>query len=242
MTKKPKKDKALSPSGSLTLPQVVDHMPIHLKHSVTQDLVDNLNNIAADPEVADAIRDNFISYTKVLQQGKFKTEDYLNAVKFVSYKLMGYTNFDSYCKAFPTRHAGLVARGATRQEISSYVSMYSKGKLVNLIMENALVPTWVLNQDIFQKAINVQAELMLEARSEMVRMSAANSLLTHLAKPKEAGPLVNLDMRETAGVNELRKMLSELAQKQIDSIQSGSTTTKEIAAQVLVEKDYDDGD
>lgn len=51
-------------------------------------------------------------------------------------------------------------------------------------------------QHIYQKAINVQADLMSNANSEMVRMQAANSILTHLAKPKEVGPLINLDLRE----------------------------------------------
>ena len=76
----------------LTQQEVVKALPANLKSCVTQSLVDNINNISADPLIAEQIRNNYISYTAVLKDGKFKTEDYLSAVAYVSFKLMGYTN------------------------------------------------------------------------------------------------------------------------------------------------------
>lgn len=222
-------------AGKLTLEQVERALPPKLKRAATQSLVDQLNNLALDPEHAETVRENFLSYTKGLQEGRFKPEDYLNAVKFVSFKLMGYSNQDSYFRTFPQRHAALVSRGATPQEQSAYVSMYAKGKLVNLILEQTLVPTWVLNQDLHQKALNQLAHEMTTAQSSMVRVTAATALVNALAKPKEAGPLINVDMRENAGVNELKDMLGRLAQQQLTMIQNGNTTTKEIAAQRIIE-------
>lgn len=219
----------------LTKDLVARALPANLKNSVTQGLVDDLNNIATDPEIAEAMRENFLSYTKVLQEGRFKTEDYLNAVKFVSYRLMNYSNKDSYFRTFPQRYQALVARGATEQEISAYVSMYAKGKLVNLILEQTLVPTWVLNQDKFQQAINTLATEMTDAESSFVRVTAANALLTHLKKPEAAGPLVNIDMRETSGINDLRDTLTKLAKQQQELIQKHGVTTKEIAAQAIID-------
>lgn len=218
----------------LTADMVARALPANLKGSVTQGLVDNLNNIAVDPEIAEAIQENFLSYTKVLSEGRFKAEDYLNAVKFVSFKLMGYNNKEAYCRTFPQRHAALVAAGSDEKTISAHVSMYSKGKLVNLILEQTLVPSWVLNQDKYQKAINRLASLMVTAKSEMVQVTAANALATHLTKPKEAGPLVNINLNEQSGMNELKDTLAKLAQKQRELIERG-VPTKEIAAQALVE-------
>lgn len=222
----------------LTLQQVAHALPPNLKNNVTQQLVDNINNCVADPIMAEAIKDNFLSYTQVLSEGKFKTEDYLSAVMYVSFKLMGMTNQDAYARTFPARYRTLLNNGTSAKDISSYVSMYNKGRLVNLILEKSLIPTWVLNQHIYQKAINVQADLMSNANSEMVRMQAANSILTHLAKPKEVGPLINLDLREGSGINELKATLAQLAQQQRDMISNG-TTTKQIADQGLV-IDHDD--
>lgn len=218
----------------LTLDTVQRALPSHLKRTVTQSLVDELNSISNDPEIAETIRDNFISYSKVLQEGRFKTEDYLNAVKYCSFKLMGDSNQDAYFKTFPHRHAALVSKGATPQEISAYVSMYAKGKLVNLILEQTLVPTWVLNADIHQKAINCLATEMTTARSEMVRVQAANAILTHLKKPEAVGPLINIDMREQSGINELRDTLGKLAKTQKELIERG-VSTKEIAAQPIID-------
>jgi hypothetical protein len=218
----------------LTVDLVARALPANLKKAATQELVDQLNNVAKDPEMAEAIRENFLTYSKVLIEGRFKTEDYLNAVKFVSYKLMNYSNLDAYVRAFPQRYAALMARGADPQEISAYVSMYAKGKLVNLILEQTLIPTWVLNQDVYQKAINTQARLMIGAKSEMVQQMAANSLLTHLARPKETLPSVNIDMRETSGVNELRDALVKLAKQQQTMIEKGAST-KEIASQTIID-------
>lgn len=218
----------------LTVALVEKALPPNLKSAATQAFVDQINNIVSDPVVAEEVRNNFLSYTKVLQDGKFKTEDYLNAVTYVSFKLMGMSNQDAYFRTFPARHQALVAKGTSAKDIASYVSMYSKGKLVNLIIEQSLVPTWVLNQEAHQKAINVQVDLMTNAQSEMVRMQAANSILTHLAKPKEAGPLVNIDMRENSGMGELKDMLVQLATKQRELISNG-VSTKEIADQKIID-------
>ena len=224
----------------LTVDTVVRALPATLRGSVDQALVDKINNIVTDPLIAEQVRENFISYTSVLQDGRFKTEDYLHAVTYVSFKLMGMSNKDAYFRTFPMRHQALVAKGTSEKDISAYVAAYAKGKLVNLIMEQSLVPTWVLNQDIYQKAINTQAHLMVNANSEMVRTQAANSILTHLAKPKEAGPLINFDMRENSGMNELRDMLKKVAEKQIEAINSGAAT-KDIAGQIIESKADDIG-
>ena len=219
---------------TLTVTDVAKALPPNLKSAATQAFVDQINNIVSDPVVAEQIRDNFISYTKVLQDGKFKTEDYLHAVTYVSFKLMGMSNQDAYFRTFPQRHARLVAANTSSKDIAAYVSAYNRGKLVNLILEQSLVPIWVLNQDAVQKAINTQVDLMTNAQSEMVRTTAANSILTHLAKPKEAGPLVNIDMRESSGMNELRETLTKLAEQQRDLIQRG-VSTKTIAEQNIVD-------
>lgn len=218
----------------LTLDMVARALPANLKNAATQTLVDTLNNVATDPEIAEAIRENFLSYTKVLTEGRFKADDYLNAVKFVSFKLMGYNSQESYFRTFPQRHQALVARGATPQEISAYVSMYAKNKLVNLILEQTLVPTWVLNQDLHQEGINKLASLMRTARSEFVQAQCATSLVTLLTKPKEVGPLVNINVNENSGMNELKDTLVKLAQQQQDLIKRG-VPTKDIAAQTIVD-------
>jgi hypothetical protein len=217
----------------LTLDQVQRALPPNLKTSATPALLDLINGISSDPIFAEQVRSNFISYTSVLRDGKYKTEDYVNAVTYVSFKLLGHSNQDAYFKTFPVRHANLVAKGTSSKDIAAYVSAYNKGKLVNAIMEQTLVPSWVLNQHMYQEALNVQADLMINSHSDKVRCDAANSILTHLAKPKEAGPLINIDMRENSGMNELKDALAKMAAQQQGLIQAGMSS-KDVAAQRIV--------
>lgn len=220
----------------VTLQEVRSALPVHLKSAATQGLADKLNNIASEPEVVEIVRNNFISYAHVLKSGKFKTEDYLNAVAYVSFKLMKMTNQDAYRCTFPDRHLALVVRGAGDKEISAYVAAYNKNQLVNLIMEQSIVPSWVLNQDFHQQAINVQVELMLNPLiSPKVRSDAANSLLTHLKKPDAVKIDLNLGVVENSGMTELRDMLTTMAQTQQDLIAQG-VPTQQIAHQKLGRK------
>lgn len=207
----------------LTVQEVEQVLPPHLKVMATQSLVDRINNAVSDPHLAKQIRDNYVSYTSVLKEGKFKLDDYLHAVKYVSYKLMNKTNHEAWCLTFPERHAELVAKGkGSVNEVSPHVFSYSRGKLVQLIMEQTITPTWVLNQEMHQQALNNLADIMANGKSEMARVAAANGILTALQKPKEVGPLVNIDMRESSGMNELKDLLGQMAQKQVQMVAEGA--------------------
>lgn len=218
----------------LTKDMVEKALPANLKSVATQAFTDQINNLSSDPLVAQQIRDNFLSYTRVLQEGKFRTEDYLHAVAYVAYKHMGYSNQEAYFRTFPTRHQKLVAQGTSAKDIAAYVSAYHRGKLVNLIMEQSLVPVWIVNQDAYQEAINTQVDIMKNSTSDMARTAAANSVMTHLAKPKEAAATININTTESSGMNELRSMLTQLARTQIAAIEGGAST-QDIAAQKLVD-------
>lgn len=210
-------------------------LPSNLRTSATQGLVDMLNTVSNNQQEAELIRENFLGYTAVLSEGKYKTEDYLNAVKYVSFKLMKCSNEEAYVKTFPQRYQRMVKEGVKPKDIGAYVYAYSKNKLVNRIMEQTMVPSWVLNQDIYQEAINTQASLMRDPDvSPKVRSDAANSLLVNLAKPKEAGPLINLDMRDTSGIKEMKELLVRMAQQQQGLIKDG-ITARDIAAAVIID-------
>lgn len=218
-----------------TLEEVKMNLPAKLRPNATQELVDKLNNISDDPEAAKQIRENFVSYTSVLQDGKFKTEDYIYAVKYVTYKVMGYTNKDAYVKTFPDRYRYFVQNGTSEKDIASYITSYNKGKLVNLILEQTLVPTWVLNQDIYQEAINTQARLMRTAKSERVQAMAAESILSHLAKPEAVDKAqLNININAGSQLEDLQKTLVDLAKSQQELIKSG-VSTKAIAEQRIID-------
>ena len=220
---------------SISKELVIKAVPPNLKNAVSDDLVDRLNAITSDQILAEEVRKNFISYTSVLREGKFKLEDYLNAVTYVSHRLNGDTQHDAYFKTFPSRYQNLMALGKTPKEISNYVAMFNKGKLVQKIQEQTLTPAWVLNQDMFQAAVTTNFQIMMDDDvSPKVRVEAANSLLTHLQKPKEATPAVNIDLRESSGLSELKKALGQLATQQQQLIEQGGST-RDVAAQRIID-------
>lgn len=212
----------------LTTDDLLSALPTKFKSAATQSLADKLNTISSDPVVAENVRDNFITYASVLQTGKYKLDDYLNAVKYVSFKHMGLTNQKSYQNTFPKRYQKLVGEGRSDKEISAYVAAYSKTKLVSAIMEQSLIPMWLLHTDAYNKAVETQVELMLTANSEKVRSDAANSVLTHLKRPEKNTVDINIGVKETDSMKELRDMMSSMALKQQELIKSG-VSTKTIA-------------
>ena len=220
----------------ITVQNLKQALPATTKLTVSQSLVDKLNAVTSDPILAEHIRDNFISYNTVMQAGKYTADEYINAITYCTYKVMGLTNKDAYINTFPQRHQQLVARGASAKDISAYVAAYHKGKLVMSILDQAHISRWLVNQDVYQKAINVQADLMRNAQSELVRTQAANSILTHLAKPKDAVPQVAIQINQNTGMNELMDAMAALAEKQVNMIDHG-VTAKELAAQRICKRE-----
>ena len=209
-------------------------LPAQLKGKMTPEIAQNLNAVITDAQVAQHFRDNFISYTNVLQTGKFKLEDYMSAVLYVGFKLMGYTDKECYQRTFPTRYAELVAKGTPAKDIAAYVSAYNRGILVNRIFEQTLIPTYVLNQATYQQAINIQADLMINGKSETVRMKAADSILNHLKRPEAAKVEISMGIKDSQEVDDLKAAMAQLAANQRALIAQG-TTTKDIAHQRIID-------
>ena len=218
----------------LTLDQFQLALPDKVKKSINQELIDQINNTLSDPEMYESYRDNLISYTKVMADGKFKVTQYIDAVRYVSFKLMGCTNIEAYTKTFPDKYQRFIQQGVQAKDIASYVTAYNKSKLVNLIFEQTLIPSHVLNQDLYQRALNVQADLMINAKSEKVRCDAANSLLTQLKAPEVKKVELDIGVKEDSSIAALRATTLELARQQRLMIESGAMNAQEVAHGKLI--------
>lgn len=224
-------------SDLLDMDTFVRCLPKRCKTTVSQAVVKEINKaITSEPEIRDIYRDNLIGFTDVMKEGRYKMPDYINAVRYVSFKLMGNNNTIAYAKTFPDRYARLVAQGAEAKDISAYACTYNKGKLVNLIFAQTLVPTHVLNADIHQEAINAQAAIMRNpAVSDKVRVEAANSLLIHL-KPPETGMKLDLAGATDDSLEELRGITRQLALTQQAMMQQGQSNAREVAESKIVKE------
>jgi hypothetical protein len=217
-------------SDQLTLDQFRKVMPKQMTASVSQELVDEVNALITNPELCQNYRDNLLSYTSVMQDGKFKMSQYIDAVRYVSFKLLGSTNLLAYIKTFPDRYQNWLNNNVSDKDISAYVAGYNKTKLVNLIFAQTLVPSHVLNADLYQKALNVQASLMNDPDvSPKVRTDAANSLLTHLKAPEVTKIELDIGVKENSAIDELRAATLALAAQQRANIVNGAVSVKSVA-------------
>jgi len=221
--------------SEITVQQFQKVVPKSLKRSITPALVEKINSTISSPETVETFKENLLSYAHVMKEGRFKMHSYINAVKYVSSKMLGSSNIAAYVKTFPDTYTRLVEEGASEKDISAYVAAYNKTKLVNLIYEQTFIPTYVLNAHMFQDALNTQAELMLHARSEKVRSDAANSILTHLKRPEVQKLEIDIGVKEDDSIQALRISTMELVKQQRKMIENGHCSATAIAASSIID-------
>ncbi len=205
----------------LTIGEVRDSLPANFRNNITEHMVDQLNSLSSNPEEARYMQENFVGFSQVLMEGRYKVGDYVRAVMYVSHKVMGKSNMASYMATFPERYQAMIDRGNQPKDISSIVSAYNKGALVMKVMERAIVPSWILNQDMFQKALQTQHDLMMDDTGDVsnkVKCEAANSLLTHLAKPIVNKAELKIEIGMNDGMAALEASLIEMSERQLNSI------------------------
>jgi hypothetical protein len=228
------KDKSLA---VLTKDQLQGSMPKKFRHNVTDEMITFINSTEGD-EFRDIYKENLIGFAGVIESGRYKMLDYINAVKFVSYKLIGDSNTIAYAKTFPDRYQRLVDKNTPMKTISSFSTAYNKGDLVHRILERTLVPVHILNMDIHQEAINTQADLMRTAKSETVRQKAAECLIMQLKAPEASKIEVDVTYSNSS-IDDLRETTRALAQQQLKMIQSGAVTAEHIAHSDIIAKRKD---
>lgn len=223
----------------LTVTDLRESVPKQHRSKITQEFVDDVNQMIADPQMAEVYTENILTYSKVLQEGRFKLTDYFNAVMFVSYKAMGMSNMAAYQKVFPDKCRDMAARNISTKDMAAYAATYNKTKLVTLIYEQTLIPDHIMYASVRHKAIAAQAAL-LDSQNEHIVQKAADSLMNHLKAPESAK--LNLDVATTDGgvIADLAQALSNLSNRTRDAISEGTMTTKEAAIAPIISSDKEE--
>ncbi len=229
----------------ITKEELVEMASPTFKKRINDEYIAAINSALGqtDELEVEKFKENIITYQKVMSEGKYKLNDYIYAVKYVGFKIMGMSNRESYKKTFPEkwermleklRENGMLEDEILRSGISPYVHSYNNGKLVNEIYRQTMVPIYILNQNMIQQALNVQGELMLHAKSETVRQSAADSVMTHLKMPETIKMEVDIGVKEPDFIAELRKATIEHSRMQQDAIRGGLITSLDAAESKLM--------
>lgn len=209
-------------------------LPQTLKQRVSPELLEAINK-RIRPEIAEMVEDNAITFSWVLQDGRYKFEYYLEVITFCSYKLIGDTNKDAWRKTFPDRYSKLLKEGKTEKDIASHISGFANRKLITDILAQALVPAHLLNAHHYQEGINKLVNLMRTAGSERIQMESASKLLDALKPPEVKKIELDVSAQSTDLIEALRHETARLAATQKRLIEDGIYTAKDAAHQRIIE-------
>ena len=225
--------------NKLTIHQLRACAPLSVRKNITQKHLDLINSKLDDSELRDEYREHLLSWIGVMQLGRWKFNDYINAVKYVTHKLMGDTQQSAWVKVFPERYQRLIDKGIPMKDISGHVTMYNKSELVMKLCERTLPSLHVLNSDLLQEAINVSANLMRTAKSETVRMKSAATLIEHLKPPESLKVNLNVGVSNDT-IEDLMSITAGLAAEQKKAIEAGTMSAAQVANMGIIKKRSDD--
>jgi hypothetical protein len=221
----------------LALESVKKLVPKNQRTLITQEFLDKLEASVSDSLVAEQFKENFVTYLNVLSKGKYKMEDYINAVKYVSFKLLGYSNIDAYIATFPERYERLKAEGQT--QIEAFVSMYNKNKLVMQIYEQTIVPSYVLNAPMHQQALNTLASMIADDNVRgMTKVKACEAILQYTKQPDVVKGELTIGIEQSDTISDLREIVENLADTHRVLLEKKGMTLKEIAEGSIIDTEY----
>src|SRR5690606_32470208 len=102
------------------------------------------------------------------------------------------------------------------------------------IMQQAAIPVWLANQDLYQRALAHQAHLMVNAKSEKVQSDAAAHLMNALRPPEVAKIELDVGVKESSAIAALREATMALVSQQRTMLQAGALNAKDVAEAPMV--------
>ena len=224
---------------SFELEAVKKLLPKNQRNMITQEFLDTIENSMSNSLIADQFKENFITYLNVLSTGKYKIEDYINAVKFVSFKLLNYSNLDAYTATFPERYQRLKNEG--QEQIDSFASAYAKGKLVIQIYQQTLVPSYVLNAPLHQEALNKLAVMINDPNVKgLIRVKACEAILNNTKPPESIKHEFSFGVDQQDTISDLRAITEELASTYRLALENGKTDLQSIANAKIITLDCEE--
>ena len=214
------------------------NFPKEKRHLITPEVYETIKRMNDDPEFD--LREEMITYSKVLAEGKYTVINYANACKYLAYKAMGFSNFDAYKRVFPDKVKKWLEEGVPYDHQHAYVGKYNKSPLVVKLTERSLIPHKILNQDKAQKGINVLEELALNAKSEMVRMKAAEALVRELKIDNDNKLELDITVKKDESLVQLEQSIAKLAEEQVKAIKENRADPKAIAEMQIIEAEVED--
>ena len=226
----------------LSVEKVRASVPRTFRDNITEDFLEKLEEAMKDPEAGRIMKDNFLTYSKVLEEfnGTIKIWDYVYAIKFISYKLLGYTLTEAFTRVFPNRVEKLVQEGSERR-IASLAKHYNQNKLVNKIYQQTMIPSYVLNAPLFQEALDTLAEMIRDDNVRgMAKVKACETILSYTKPPEVTKAEVEVKVSRDSTIDELRDIAERFSKDMQKAISNGQITATEAIESDIINIDYEE--
>jgi len=215
-------------SNELTLATIQSQLTKSQKLLVGEETVDEINKLAVDPEYGPEFLQSYLEHLNVLAEAPRNNHtQYLHAMKFFTLVEARNSLTDAYVKVFPDRMARREKGNpnCTPEEVKALLrgeaSRYNASKLLAEIRRVAMIPVHLIHRHLLHDAIMTTAELMLTAKSEMVKQKAADTLIRELKPAEDAVLQIKVDDGRTSVIEELARATQELAAEQHQAILAG---------------------
>ena len=214
-------------------------LPTGLQRSYNKELQDKVREFLHDDDLVENYKNNLLTMTPVLEAGSIRLKTYVNAVAYVSCKLLGYNNDKSFRRVFKKKVKQWEDYGRTKKQISRQVYAYNRTKLVVELLGTTLMPIHVINYRHLQTAIDRQVEL-LTCGNHTVEQRAADSLMTHLKVPESLEVEHNIKLEGTSMMNSLLEATQKLAAAQRTAIEMRQSTAGEVASVRIIAAEFEE--
>ena len=223
--------KKIKPNREFTKEEL-KHLFPKRKRGITDDVVKEINKlINMDPDV-EGLSQSIIDNATVLDTIQVSMIEYVNAVRFAGFILDGQLNtMEAYIRTFPDKdhvkeyikqkESGKEVDPDVYNVITAASSRFKRSKIVSSILKQNLIPAHLMYMGMRNDAIHVLYDTMYNAKSDKVRVDAADTLLKHTEPPKEAKVELDVKTSEDDTKAELLAQLQEAIKQQKALIEQG---------------------
>lgn len=217
--------------------QLKRFLPKNKQHLATDKIVKLLQDPLDSSNIQEFIVENFINYTDLLKDSSaFGLKEYINAVRFASHRMLGDTWLDCYKKTFPERYDAHLAEGKSLDALRARADGFSRTKLVQSILSRGYIAPYILNQPLFQQALNTAASIMLdEDTSAIARVQAAKTVLEYTKAPEVQKLQMDIGIKASDELVQLEETMNRFAEMIYTGIHSGKISSKDAIESKIID-------
>ena len=207
------------------------------KESITQELVDIINDSNNNPFFnGEEFLNTILTYKDVMEKHSSSLKDYLAAIRFCAYlESEDYNLTEAYKKShchteFVRARLDAPTNSAEYKQLTNAASRFRKRPMVIQILTQSQLGLHLMFQGEQYRAIHVLADIMVNGRSEMARVSAAKELLASTKAPEIKKVELDIGYKNESAMRDLNDQLASFAMESLKGLQEGKFDLKYLGA------------